>query len=52
MDGSEDALITMKGIGEYKIPLPEIVFQMIEETDSEEDDEFEELSSEPGSDLD
>ena len=52
MNGSEDALITIKGMGEYKIPLPEKEFQIIEETDSEDEDEFEELSSEPGSDLD
>ena len=53
LDGSEDALINIKDIVAYKIPLPEKEFQMIEETDSEDDDdndEFEEPSSE--SDLD
>ena len=53
LDGSEDALINIKGIGRYKRPLPKKEFQMIEETDSEFDDddyEFEESSSE--SDLD
>ena len=60
MDRSEDALINIKSIAGYKIPLPEKEFQMIKETDSEDDvdddddddddEEFEESSSEP--DLD
>ena len=37
--GSEDALFNTKGIEEYKMLLPEKEFQMIEETDSEDDDE-------------
>ena len=60
LDRSEDALINIKSIAGYKIPLPEKEFQMIKETDSEDDvdddddddddEEFEESSSEP--DLD
>ena len=47
LDSSEDSLMNIKGIEEYKMPLPEKEFQMIEETDSEDDDdhEFEESSS-------
>ena len=44
LDGSQDALINVKGIKGYKMPLPEKEFQMIEKTDSEDhdddDDEF------------
>ena len=53
LDGREDALINIKGIESYKIPLPENEFRMIEETDSEDDhydDKFEESSSESDSD--
>ena len=39
-----------QGYRSYKIPLLKKVFQMIQETDSKDDDEFEELSSEPDSD--
>ena len=47
MDRSEDALINIKGIEGYKMLLPEKEFQIIEESDSEDDDdEFEETSSE------
>ena len=48
LDGSNDALINIKGIEEYKIQLHEKEFQMIEEIDSgdddddDDDDEFEE----------
>ena len=43
LDGSEDALINIKGIEGHKMPLPENDFQKIEETDSkDDDDEFEE----------
>ena len=48
LDGSDDALINIKGIEEYKIHLHEKEFQMIEEIDSgdddddDDDDEFEE----------
>ena len=53
LDGSEDALINIKGIEAYKMLLPKKEFQMIEETDIEDDDddnEFEESSSESNSD--
>ena len=47
MDRSEDGLINIKGIEGYKMLLPEKEFQIIEESDSEDDDdEFEETSSE------
>ena len=49
-DGSEDPLINIKDIEGYKMPLPEMEFQMLEVTDSDDDDdddddEFEESSS-------
>ena len=55
---SKDAVINIKGIEGYKMPLSEKEFQTIEETDSEDDDddadddddEFEESSSESDSD--
>ena len=55
---SKDAVINIKGIKGYKMPLSEKEFQTIEETDSEDDDddadddddEFEESSSEWDSD--
>ena len=51
LDGREDALINIKAIEEYKMLLPKMEFQMIEETDSEDDDdEFEEPTSELDSD--
>ena len=51
LDTSEDALINIKGIEGYKMLLPKKESQITDENDSEDDDdEFEELSSE--SDLD
>ena len=59
---SKDAVINIKGIEGYKMPLSEKEFQTIEETDSEDDDdadaddddddddEFEESNSESDSD--
>ena len=44
-DGNENALISIKGIEEYKMPLPEKEFQMIKETESEDDDDDDELES-------
>ena len=39
MDGSDDALINIKGIEAYKMHFHEKEFQMIEEIDSEDDDD-------------
>ena len=52
MDGSEDALINIKGIEGNKMSFPKKEFQMIKETESEDDDDdkFEKSISESHSD--